>query len=329
MQAVNWGVIGIGRHFILRVLLPMQKTESVNLCGVSSRDAAKAEDTAKSYNIPRWYGSYDDLLRDGDIEAVYIPLPNNMHLEWIKKAADAGKHILCEKPLALTTAEAEEAFDYTEKNGVLLMEAFMYRFHPQWIRVGELVRTGAIGNVRAVHTVFSYMNTNPSNIRNKSDLGGGAIYDIGCYGVSTARYIFGGEPGKVFALMKRDEAFGIDMLTSAVLDFGDGHAVFSMCTQMDAWQKVDIHGTSGTIRVDVPFNAYDDVPVTLTVWSGIGVREIPCGPADQFGAEFNAFSRVVRDGGQLPISREDTLGNMRVIDALFASGETDSWKTVG
>ena len=328
MQAVNWGVIGIGRQFILRVMLPMQKTESVNLYGVSSRSAEKAEETAKSYGIKRWYGSYDDLLRDREIEAVYIPLPNNMHLEWIKKAADASKHILCEKPITLNAAEAEEAFDYTEKRGVLLMEAFMYRFHPQWIRVGELVRTGAIGSVRAVHTVFSYMNTNPSNIRNNPGMGGGALYDIGCYGVSTARYIFGREPGKVLALVKRDKTFGTDVLTSAILDFGDGHAMFSMSTQMDAWQKVDIHGTGGTIRIHVPFNAYEDVPVTVTVKSGTGVREIPCGPSDQFGAEFDAFSRVVREGGTLPISREDTIGNMRIIDALFASGETDRWQTV-
>jgi predicted dehydrogenase len=326
VKPVRWGVLGIGRHFILRVLLPMQRASAVELYGVASRDLKKAEETAERFGIPRAFDSYEALLADPSIEAVYLPLPNNMHTDWIRRAADAGKHVLCEKPLALTAVDAGEAFDYDGRKGVLLMEAFMYRFHPQWVHTLDLVRTGHIGSPRTMHTFFGYNNPDPRNFRNMLDYGGGALYDIGCYAVSAARNIFGREPERVLSLIQRDPAFGTDILTSGILDFGGPRSLFTVGTQISSGQKVEIHGTGGKIRVEIPFNAYDDVPSLVTVTTGIGERVVPLGPADQFRLEFEAFSAAVRNGGPVPISPRETIRNLAVMDALFRSEQSGGWE---
>ncbi len=328
MKPVRWGVLGIGRHFILRALLPMQRASSVELYGVASRDPKKARETAERFNIPRAFDSYEALLSDPSIEAVYLPIPNNIHTDWIRKAADAGKHILCEKPLALDAAGAREAFDYAGRKGVLLMEAFMYRFHPQWTHTLELVRTGHIGNLRAVHTFFGYNNPDPGNFRNVLEYGGGALYDIGCYAVSVARTLFGREPERALSLIQRDPAFGTDILTSGILDFGGPRSLFTVGTQISSGQKVELHGTGGKIRVEIPFNAYDDVPSLVTIITGIGERVTPVGPADQFRLEFEAFSDAVRNGGPIPVPPQDTIRNLTVMDALFRSEKSGGWETI-
>ena len=326
MKPVRWGIIGVGKHVTLRVLLPLIKAELVELYGIASRNPEKARQTSEKFGIPRYFPSYNDLLSDASIEAVFIPLPNHIHLEWIKKAADAGKHILCEKPLTLNAQEAREAIEYTEKKGVLLMEAFMYRFHPQWIRARELSRTGSIGNLRAINTFFSYNNTDPKNIRNILEAGGGAIFDIGCYAVSVARYIFEKEPKRVMSLINRDPEFKTDILTSCLMDFGEGHSVFTVGTKTFSYQKVDIHGSGGRIQIQIPFNSFDDVPSKITVTNSIGTREIQFEPQDHYELQFERFSEAIRKGGPAPIPPEDARKNLEVLDALFRSEKSGNWE---
>lgn len=214
------GVLGVSGHFEKRVILPLQKSTVIEVYAIASRSREKAESFAKKYEIPHWYSSYEELLKDKSIEMVYIPLPNHMHCEWIKKTADAGKHILCEKPLAMNSSEAKTCIQYAQSKNVSIMEAFMYRFHPQWKHALELIRTGEIGKIQSIHVFFGYNNTDPKNIRNIKENGGGALMDIGCYAVSTARFLLETEPVRVLSLVKRDQNFGTDILSSGILDFG-------------------------------------------------------------------------------------------------------------
>ena len=328
MQPVRWGILGTGRHFLSRIYLPLKKSTLIDLCAIASRDEDRAKKLAGELDIPRGYGSYNALLNDPDVEAVFISIPNHLHLEWISKAAAAGKHILCEKPLTLTAQEAKQAVDTCRAHSVLLMEAFMYKFHPQWVRIRELVSTGAIGAVRSVHGFFGYMNTDPANIRNIAGYGGGGLYDIGCYPVSVSRFIFGREPDSVMALVNRDTTYATDVLTSGILAFGDAHATFTVSTQCHAHQSIDIIGTVGRIRADLPFNPFDDVSAGIVVETKIGSRRIDFKPVDQYALEFEAFSAVLRNGGPSPIAPQDAVGNMAVIDGLFRSERSGTWERI-
>jgi predicted dehydrogenase len=328
MKTIRWGIISVSGHYHLRCSSPLKEARGLEIAAIASRDVERARAAADEYGIERAYGSYDELLADSTIDAVYIPLPNHMHLEWIKKAADAGKHILCEKPLALSVDDVNDAIAYTEAKGVALMEAFMYKLHPQWVRARELVRIGEIGSVTSIQSHFFYNNRDPNNIRNQLKAGGGALRDIGCYTVSSARFLLAREPERVFAHIQFDPEFGTDRLVSGVLDFGDVHASFIVGTQSSSQQKVQVFGSSGTLRVELPFNAFPDVPLELSVETGIGTRTIYCGPADQYGIEFEAFSDAIRDGGPIPIPSADALANQRVLDALFLSAERGAWEAV-
>ena len=329
MKPVQWGVLGVSGHYRLRCSAPLRRAAGLTMRGIASRSADRAAAAAREFGMPQSYGSYEELLADLEIEAVYIPLPNHMHVEWIKRAADAGKHILCEKPLGLDAEQVEEAIAYTRKKGVLLMEAFMYRLHPQWVRAREVVAIGEIGTVNAVHGHFFYKNQDPNNIRNRREAGGGGILDIGCYAVSSARFLVGREPRSVISLIDWDEGFGTDRLASGLLDFGDGvQATFTVGTQTYSQQKVQVFGSGGTVRVELPFNAYPDVPLSVHVETGIGRREVTTEPADQYQLQFEAFSRVVREGGEVPVPIEDALANQRVLDALFRSGKSKGWEHV-
>jgi len=328
MKTVRWGVLGVSSHFLKRVITPLLKSPLVEIYGLASRSGQKAEQAARRFGLPAWYPSYEALLEEPAIEAVYIPLPNHLHLEWIRKAARKGKHILCEKPLALNAGEATEAVEEARGRGVLLMEAFMYRLHPTWRRAWELVREGEIGRVQAVHTFYAYTNTDPANIRNRPEAGGGGLMDIGCYAVSSARFIFGCEPRRALSLIRRDAAFGIDSLSSGILDFGEGRALFTVGTQTFPRQEVSIYGSAGRIVFRLPFNIYPDVPVGLRVVTSVGSRELRLGPADQYGLEFEEFSKAVRGGGPAPTPAEDAVANMKVIDALFGSEKSGGWEEV-
>jgi predicted dehydrogenase len=341
MEPVRWGVLGVATHFILRVLMPLLKSGEVVVHGIASRSAERSREAAARWGIPRSYGSYEELLGDKDIEAVFIPLPNHLHGEWIRKCADAGKHVLCEKPLGLNAREVAESVAYAQKAGVLLMEAFMYRFHPQWRKTLELVRIGEIGEVRAVHTYFVYDLKDPGNIRNKLDMGGGALMDIGCYTVSVPRWLFGRQPERVLGVIERDPQFKTDIFSSAILDFGEGRSLFTVCTQAFSYQRVDVHGTGGHISVHVPFNMYPDVPPRVTVITSVGRRELELPAEDQYALEFESFSRAVRRaqsrddsvpepnpwaGPAGPTPPQDAVDNQKVLDALFRSAESGRWE---
>jgi predicted dehydrogenase len=311
------------------MFLPARDSELVEVFAIASRNGQSAQAAAEQLGIPRHYGSYDELLRDKGVEAVYVPLPNHLHLEWVKKAADAGKHVLCEKPLGLDASQVQEAIDHCARRGVLLMEAFMYRFHPQWQFARDLIRTGNIGTVHAVQSTFFYDNPDPSNIRNIFDAGGGGLYDIGCYTVSTARYLLGREPERVVSLIERHPEWKTDILTSGMLDFGGAHATFTVGTRTFPDQHVTALGSSGNLTVEIPFNTYPDVPVHVEVNDGIGSRRVAFGPFDHYRGEMESFSRAVRDGAsKAPTPPSDALANQRVLDALFASARSGTWESV-
>jgi predicted dehydrogenase len=328
MKPVVWGVLSVSTHYGLRIHTYLNKSPLVHLRGIASRDARKAEDAAKELGMPRSYGSYEALLADKEIEAVYIPLPNHLHAEWVKKAADAGKHVVCEKPFAMNAKEAEQTFAYARAKGVLVMEAFMYRFHPQWKRAREIVKAGEIGALQTVSTLFTYMLKDPTNIRNILSAGGGAIPDIGCYAVSSARFLFGREPTRVISLVHRDPELKTDILSTGILDFESGRSMFTVGTQSFPWQRVQALGSGGELTVVLPFNAYPDGPVQLTVNTGVGTRQVYSTATDQYVEMFEAFSRAIREGGSAPTPPEDAVANMKVLDALFRSEKSGAWEKV-
>jgi predicted dehydrogenase len=299
---------------------------------IASRDLAKAKDAAGKLGIANAYGSYEELLADPTIEAIYNPLPNELHVLWTLRALEAGKHVLCEKPIALNADEAKALLAARARSGKHVAEAFMVRFHPQWRRAHELAHSGAIGDLRAIQTFFSYCLLDPTNIRNKPP-GGGALYDIGCYAILTARYIFGAEPTRIIGALDVDPVMGTDRLTSALMEFPGGrHLTFTCATQTSAHQRVTISGDKGRIEVAIPFNAPPDRPTRITIDSGVdligsGARIEEFATCDQYTLQGDAFSRAVLGEAPLEYSIEDAIANMRVIDALSRSAKTGRWET--
>jgi predicted dehydrogenase len=310
----------------------MQKGEWSDVVAIASRDRAQAEQIARTLGISKAYGSYEELLADDGIEAIYNPLPNQLHVPWSIKAAEAGKHVLCEKPLSLTVAQAKELMAVRSRTGVKIGEAFMVRTHPQWLRARELVVSGTIGQLRSAVGFFSYFNNDPSNIRNQPECGGGALMDIGCYPIQTSRFMFGEEPSRVFGLIDRDPQLKIDRLTSAILDFPSGQAIFSCSTQLVPYQRSHFLGTRGRIEIEIPFNAPKDRPCRIfvddgrdVIGSGIAAQEFPV--CDQYTLQGDAFSKAIRGNEDVPVSLEDAVRNMAVIDAIFRSGNSGKWET--
>jgi len=328
MKPVVWGILSVSVHYSLRVHTFLARSPMVQLRAIASRDKKRAEGAARELGIPKACGSYEELLADKEIEAVYIPLPNHLHAEWVKKAADAGKHVICEKPFAMNAKEAEQAIAHARSKGVLVMEAFMYRFHPQWRRAREIVKAGEIGDVHVVSTLFTYMLKDPTNIRNILSAGGGGIPDIGCYAVSSARFLVGREPLRVISLVHRDPEMKTDILSSGILDFGTTRSMFTVGTQTHPWQRVDVLGSGGELSVILPFNAYPDTPLQVSVSTGLGTREVYSQPTDQYVQMFEAFSRAIREGGKEPTPPEDAISNMKVLDALFRSEKSGAWEKV-
>jgi predicted dehydrogenase len=329
MGKLRMGVLGCSGHYALRVATPLKSSLLVEPYAIASRDMAKAQAFAKKWNFEAAYGSYEELLKDPKVDFIYNPLPNYLHLEYIKKSADAGKPMLCEKPLCLNAREAAEAAEYCRKKGTPLMEAFMYRFHPQWIRVQEIVKAGELGRVMSTGGIFSYNNTDPANIRNIVDVGGGALLDIGCYTVSTSRLLMEGEPRRVICTFIRDPAYKTDILGSAVLDYGEGRtSTFTVGTQIFPYQRVTALGTGGALSVEVPFNMYGDVPGHITVNTGVGERIIKTGIADQYLQQFDAVAEAIIEKAGMPMPISDAVANMAVLDALFASQKSGAWEPV-
>lgn len=321
---VRWAVLGTARIATTKVIPALQKGEWSEVVAIASRDRAKASQAAQELRIPKAFGSYEEALADPDVEAVYIPLPNHLHVPWSIRAAEAGKHVLCEKPVAMSAAECRELMAARDRTGVKIGEAFMVRTHPQWLRARELARSGQIGEFRAVTCAFSYFNRKAENIRNIAEFGGGAVMDIGCYPIQISRFLFGEEPVSVTALMERDPQFQTDRLSSAVLGFPSGHCVFLVSTQLVYHQRIQILGSKGRIEMPMPFNPPPDQPCRLLVDSGedlqgggVRVEELP--PCDQFTIQGDHFSRAVRGLEEVPTPLEDSLANMAVIEAVFES----------
>ena len=328
---VKWGVLGVASIATKKVIPGMQKGEWSEIAAIASRDLKKAKEAARKLGIPKAYGSYEELLADTEIEAVYNPLPNHLHVPWSMKAAEAGKHVLCEKPLSLTVAEARTLLPVRERSGVKIGEAFMVKTHPQWLRTRELIHKGVIGELRAIAGAFSYFNRDPANVRNKLEWGGGGMMDIGCYPITTSRFIFGEEPARVAGLIERDPDFKTDRLASVILEFPSGQSVFTCSMQMVPYQRMQFLGTKGRIEMEIPFNAPNDRPTRIFVDDGRdvfggGIRTETIAVCDQYTVQGDAFSRAIREGSEVPVPLEDAIANMAVIEAVFRAGESGRWE---
>ena len=332
MRKVVWGVLSTAKIGLQKVLPGMQKSPLCDIRAIASRSADSARKAASQLGIPKAYGSYDELLADSEIEAIYNPLPNSLHVPLTLKAAAAGKHVLCEKPIALTAEEARQLEAVAGK--VLIMEAFMVRFHPQWLRARELLRSGTIGTLRAIQFLFCYSNTDAANIRNRADIGGGALYDIGCYPITAGRFFFEAEPLRGIALIDRDPDFRTDRLTSALVDFGSGrHLDFTVSTQCAPYQRVHLCGTKGRIEIQIPVNAPQGAKTSLFIddgssLAGAGIRTETLPESDQYMLQGEVFSRAVRGEIALPYGIDDAVRGMRVIDALLRSEASRRWEQV-
>lgn len=331
MDNVTWGILStadIGRQ---KVVPAIQAAKRSIVSAIASRNAGTAELVAAELGIDRAYGSYEELLADPDIDAVYIPLPNHLHAEWTIAAARAGKHVLCEKPIALTSAEAETMVSAADEAGVIVREAFMYRFHPTWEAAKRLIVEGGIGEVVAIDSWFSYFNDDPDNIRNILDYGGGALMDIGCYSIHMSRMLLDAEPTGIKASVRRDPNSGVDIFTAGVLEFGDRVSTFACSTRAEDDQRVDIYGTAGRVSIEIPFNIPPDLPTRIAVTVGgdppvaPGTKTIEFDPVDQYTLQAEAFIAAVLDGTDLPDSGSDALANIRTVERVFAAAGPSGW----
>jgi predicted dehydrogenase len=331
-RKIRWGILGVAGIAVRRVIPAMRACQHSEIVAIASRSKAKAEQAASSLGIPRAYGSYDELLADREIEVVYNPLPTHLHVPWSIRAAEAGKHVLCEKPVSMNAAEARQLIAVRDRRGVKIGEGFMVRTHPRWLRVREMVRAGRLGELRAVFAWCGYFNRNPQDVRNILEYGGGALLDIGCYPVTLSRFIFGQEPLRASALMDRDPEMRTDRLTSATLEFPSGQAVFTCSTQIGYNQRMIFLGTKGLIEIDRPINPVTEEPSRIVIddnpadptGGGITVEMVPS--CNQFTIQGDLFSKAVREGGQVPVPLEDSLKNMALIDALFRSAQSGGWE---
>ena len=329
---IRWGILGTAKIAASAVIPGIQRSKHAELTAVASRSPDKARSLSVQFGIPRSYGSYEDLLNDKDIDAVYIPLPNILHVEWSKKALEAGKHVLCEKPLALHTDDIRELIALRDKSKRRIGEAFMVHTHPQWIRAKSLIKGQRFGQLRAVQGFFSYSNLDKNNIRNSypSAEGGGALWDIGCYPIHTSRFMFDEEPLRVIGLMEEDPDFHTDRLNSAILEFPSGLATFISSTQIVPWQRMIFFGEKQRLEVEIPFNQPPDMPARLFLDSAAGItsppEEILLAPANQYSIQADEFSLAILEKTEVPVPLENTLYNTAVIDALFRSMRSGTWE---
>lgn len=325
MKKIRWGIISTAKIGIEKVIPAIQKGTYCEVVAIASRNKEQAEKAAAQLQIPIVYDSYEALLHDKQIDAVYIPLPNHLHVEWAIKALRAGKHVLCEKPVGLSVAEVQTlkaaAQQYPEQK---IMEAFMYRFHPQWQLALQMVKEEAIGPLQTVHSFFSFYNNDPDNIRNKKEMGGGAMMDIGCYCLSLARYLFGKEPVSIIGKVDWDKRWGVDRISSGIINFGNGTSTFTCSTQVMPYQRVQIIGTTGRIEIEIPFNAPPDKPTKLWLHTTEGTKETVFPIIDQYTLEADAFAQAIINNTPVPTPLEDSIQNMKLMEAFFKSNEEGS-----
>ncbi len=324
MSKIRWGVLGAAKIALNKVIPAIQASRHNVVTALASRDREKGTAAAAPLNIPQVHDTYEALLADPAIDAVYVPLPNHLHVDWSIKALEAGKHVLCEKPLGLDAADAQRLVNAALRFPRLkVMEAFMYRHHPQWVQAKAWVDAGDIGRLRTVQSFFSYTNVDPANIRNRADYGGGGLMDIGCYCISTARFLFGAEPTLVQGHVERDPAFGTDRLASGLLTFAEGTAMFTCSTQLAAYQRVNIVGTKGRIEIEIPFNAPANQATRLWLQPhNEPARETLIEPCDQYTLQADAFARSILDDTPVPVPLDDAVANLRVIETLLASSRS-------
>lgn len=321
---LRWGVLGTGLIARAHVINALQDAERCDLTAIASRSLDQAEAVAAEFGIPQAYGSYEALLADPDVDCVYLPLPNHLHAPWIMRAADAGKHILCEKPLTLTSGEAAEVAEHCAAKGVRLMEAFMYRFHPAWVTTRGLIADGAIGRVTDVSIWFAFRSTRPTDYRHSVEDGGGALYDVGCYAVDVCQMLLGEEPAAVLGTARIDPVSGVDLTFSGILDYGDSIATFTCSMEQEPRHTMIIHGTGGWLSIADPFNCPADVATTITIGSGgdhhphaSTIRTFAAPAADQYGLQATALVDAIINDEPTPVPVEGSIANMRVLERLF------------
>jgi len=320
MQKVRWGILStakIGREKVIPAMLLGKLCE---VTAIASRNSQQGKLVAEQLNIPCVYDSYEKLLTDPQIDAIYIPLPNHLHVEWAIKSLEAGKHVLCEKPIGLTLKEAQQLLQVAqEKPQLKIMEAFMYRFHPQWQQAKRMVEENKIGELRTIQSFFSYYNTDPANIRNQKEAGGGGMMDIGCYCTSLSRFIFDSEPLMVSGLVEYDPVLQTDRLAAGMLEFSKGTATFTCSTQLTPYQRVNIVGTLARIEIEIPFNAPTDKPTRMWLHTKDGGEEIVFDTINQYTIQCDLFSKAILNNEPVPTALEDAVNNMKVIEAVFES----------
>ena len=330
MNKLRWGILSTSRFAQQKIVPAMKSCHYAEVTAIASRDRQKGEEVAARLGIAKVHDTYEGLLADPEIDVIYNPLPNHLHVPLTIAALEAGKHVLCEKPIGLDTADAERLLEAARRYPHLkVMEAFMYRFHPQWQKARQLVREGRIGKVSTIQSVFSYFNDDPANVRNKEGIGGGGLLDIGCYSISLSRFIFEAEPRRVIGIIEDDPQFRVDRLTSGILDFGDRTSTFTCSTQLTPYQRVQIFGTSGRIEIEVPFNPMPDQPARIIVESEGKIEETVFDLCNQYTIQGDLFSLAVINNSPVPTPLEDAVANMRVIDAVFESGRSGGWVTIG
>lgn len=326
---VRWGILSTATIGMKKVIPGIMRSPHSKVVAIASRSLERAQQAAGQLGIPKAYGSYEALLADPDIDAIYNPLPNDLHVPLTLKAAAAGKHVLCEKPVALDAADAERLRAAPKDR--LIVEAFMIRYHPQWLRSREIVQSGELGEVKAISCVFSYYNVDPANIRNDPSKGGGGLWDIGCYPIVGARFLFDADPKSVVSLVDRDPVFKVDRLASALVDFGGGRRLdFTVSTQCVPYQSIQAFGTKGRVEIIIPFNAPQGEATTIVIDDGSSLdhslarREI-LPPSDQYAEQAEAMALAILGGTSLPYGVEDAITNMRILDAMVASEKSRAW----
>jgi len=328
---VRWGILGVARIACERIIPAIQTGRTGEVAAIASRSLEKAQEAASRFFIPRAYGSYDELLADPQLDALYIPLPNHLHVSWSVRALEAGKHVLCEKPIALNAREASQLIEARDRSGRLMMEAVMVRSHPRWLAARELVRNGRIGELRAIIGSFSYFNESPENVRHKPNMGGGCLLDIGFYPITMSRFIFEAEPLRVMGLLQYDPRFGVDRLVSALLEFPGGHASFICSTQLTPHQSFDILGTQARIGIKLPWSMPHDRASRLLIEASSQpgpdrLDEVWFPACNQWGEQCDLFGEAIKNGGQTPVPIEDAVANMRIIDAIARSSNSERWE---
>ena len=329
MKKIKWGILSTAKIATDRVLPALVDCKFTQVDAISSRDLAQAQKVARLLNIEKTYGSYEELLNDKDIDAIYIPLPNHLHVEWSIKCLEAGKHVLCEKPIGLSSKEAETLLETSKKYPHLkIMEAFMYRFHPQWIHAKELVNQKWIGDLKVIQSFFSYYNVDPQNIRNKAEIGGGGLMDIGCYCISLSRFLFDAEPLQVVSTINYDPVLKTDVISTGMMQFENGVSSFTCSTQLVPYQRVNIIGDLGRIEIEIPFNAKPLEPAKISLFKADEQKDVFFDITNQYTLQFDAFSKAILEDINVPMPLEDAVNNMKVIEAMVASDQDKGWKPI-